>query len=391
MELPAPREDAVARWTTDHPVLTDAAFVLAFVLASTISLASAYAFANAPVAAATLIGTGVLSIPLRRWRPDLAFTIALVGAAAAAVVGVPTMPFALLVVASVVIDHGPGRATLIGASGVAVLVVLAWISAHGPDRAFLGAIAVVLGLLLGAVVGARRRYVLALLELAENLRVERDQRASIAVAAERRRIARDMHDVVAHGLSVMIRLADGTQAVAVADPDRAVTAAGRIAEVGRASLADMRRVLGVLRDEQSPADDETALGPQPTVADVAALVAVHRDAGLPVSIRRIDADGLAAGASTVAYRIVQECLTNAARYADGATDVTVDVHRDGDTLSIAVEDDGHAATDGTSHGSERGLVGIRERAALYDGVVEAGPRKPDGWLVHVVLHGTAAP
>jgi len=251
--------------------------------------------------------------------------------------------------------------------------------------------------LLGVAAGDRRRYVAALVDRAAQLARERDQQARLASAAERARIARELHDVVAHSLSVMVSLTDGAAALAEKDPARSREAVRESSAVGRQSLAEMRRLLGVLgaNDDATATDDVSgALGgaplhPQPRISDLHGLLASVRTAGLPVTLESHGEPPAHDGVQTVVFRVVQEALTNALRYATGATAVLVRLEYAGGGAEITVTDDGRVDHDtAPSVGSGRGLVGMRERAALYGGTAEAGPSAGGGWRVHVRVPGT---
>jgi signal transduction histidine kinase len=240
-----------------------------------------------------------------------------------------------------------------------------------------------IALLLGISIRNRRRYLAALIDRAEQLTRDRDQEARLAVIAERARIARELHDVVAHSLSVMVRLSDGAAAVATTDPARAAEAVRHIGRVGRESLVDMRRLLGVLHDEEDP----SSLAPQPSIEDIGTVLETARAAGLPIAFDIADARGLDAATQLIAFRVLQEGVTNALRYADAPTRVLVRMQV-GDVLELEVSDDGRSTGHRSSLGAGRGLVGIRERAVLYGGVVEAGPRQElggRGWRLRVQL------
>lgn len=218
---------------------------------------------------------------------------------------------------------------------------------------------------------------------ARQLETERDQQAQIATAAERTRIAREMHDIIAHSLSVMIAQADGGRYAARNDPASAIRALDVISEVGRASLADMRRLLGVLRD--SDQEEPSPTQPQPIDADLDELVATVRDAGLHVSLVRMGtARPLPPGAGLAVHRIIQEALTNAMKHAGPHAKVTVMVQWLPSALSLQIDDDGRGAAtprDGRGHG----IVGMRERAAIFGGTVGAGPRAGGGFQVKVLI------
>lgn len=244
--------------------------------------------------------------------------------------------------------------------------------------------------LIGTNVGGRKRYISALLDRARHLERERDQQSEIAGARERERIAREMHDIIAHSLSVMIFLADGAYAAAPGQPEQSREAIGRVADTGRRTLGEVRRLLGAVRaeDRTEPVDH----APQPGAAQLAHLAEDIRRAGLPV---RMEVTGPPITDPTLGltvYRIVQESLTNALRHARGASEVAVLVARTDDAVEIVVEDDapsGMASGPGPEAG--RGLLGIRERAALYAGKVEAGRRTGGGWRVYARLQWTGEP
>lgn len=234
--------------------------------------------------------------------------------------------------------------------------------------------------LIGLWVGGRRRYERALIARAEDLARERDQRARLAVGEERTRIAREMHDIVSHSLTVMITLSEGAAAQAETGSGLAPDAMRRVAETGRESLAEMRRLLGVLRTPGSAAE----LAPQPGADGIGSLITQFRDAGMPVTWRG-EGDSIPPGSvSLAAYRIVQESLTNVLRHAPGTRRVDV-ISRTADGVVTLTIDNETTHDPAPSDGSGRGLVGMRERAALTGGSLEAGPR-PDGrWRVRAVL------
>ncbi|MDD7929349.1 sensor histidine kinase [Microbacterium thalli] len=233
--------------------------------------------------------------------------------------------------------------------------------------------------LLGINAGHGRRQAAALAERAEHLRRERDQEASIAAAAERERIAREMHDVIAHSLAVMVALADGAQASVNARPDEAHRAIGRVSETGRRTLGEVRRLLTAVRDERDAAPPAEA----PRVERIPALVDEFRAAGIPVRLEQTGSLTEGAAVSLTIYRIVQEALTNVLRHGRGVRDVLVQLVFSRSEVTILVKD--VAAPTDPAAGAGRGLVGIRERAAFYDGSVEAGPVAGGGWRVFVRL------
>ncbi len=244
-------------------------------------------------------------------------------------------------------------------------------------------IVLLVAVLLGTNIGNRRRYVAALVDLANQLARERDQQARLAASAERSRIAREMHDIVSHSLTVMVTVAEGSAATAASAPQRASEAMRQVAETGRHALSDMRRMLGVLHDDEP--HEPRALEPQPGVADVAALVQTFRAVSLPVTYRSSGLPPPDAAVQLTMYRIVQESLTNALRHAHGVTMAAVEVRHTSSHTVISVTDDGvGSAPSGVGHG----LVGMRERVALYGGTLESGPAPGHGWSIRATLpHG----
>ncbi|GAB3269900.1 sensor histidine kinase [Arthrobacter pigmenti] len=211
------------------------------------------------------------------------------------------------------------------------------------------------------------------------------ENAELASVTERTRIAREMHDVVAHSLSVMIALSDGAGVVIKRDQERASEVLEELSKTGRAALADMRRVLGVLRDT----DDDAPLLPLPAEKSLTSLVESFRLAGLPIRYTR---SGPALPSDPAfqltVYRIVQESLTNVLRYGKRVTAVEVTVTREGDKVKIKVSDDGRGTMEGApaeSVGAGLGIVGMAERASIYAGTVHAGPAPGDGWIVDAAL------
>ncbi|GAB3198567.1 hypothetical protein GCM10027261_26330 [Geodermatophilus arenarius] len=234
-----------------------------------------------------------------------------------------------------------------------------------------------------AVVGrsrrTRRAYLQALEDRAERAERERDAQARIAVVEERARIARDLHDVVAHNLSVMTALADGAGFAPGTDQARAAVA--QIAATGRAALAEMHRLVGVLRTD----GDRAELTPAPGLADVGTVVEQVRAAGLPTVLTVAgDPVPLTAGAQLAVHRLVQEALTNVLRHARGARSATVRLDWHPAELTVEVVDDGAPAAAAPGRGGH-GLVGMRERVTAWDGSVTAGPLPGGGWRVAAVL------
>lgn len=239
---------------------------------------------------------------------------------------------------------------------------------------------VLVALATGMNTRSRRGHVAQLVERANALARETEQRAQLATAEERARIAREMHDVVAHSLSVMIALADGAGAAIDRSPTSAHAAVDRVAETGRAALADMRRVLGVL------SDSDATFSPPPGGTDLDRLVQSYRAAGLPVTLT-VSGASLPAdvGLQLSVYRIVQESLTNALRHSSGAGPATVELARERGGVRIVVASPLAAPATRQTRPGGRGIIGMRERAAIYGGSVDAGPSAAS-WRVRADLH-----
>jgi signal transduction histidine kinase len=240
----------------------------------------------------------------------------------------------------------------------------------------------VLGTPWAAGVGIRRRRASEgrLERRAVVLERDREQRAREAVAEERARIARELHDVVAHGISVMTLQAQGGARVLDSEPEESRRAFAAIELTGRRSLAEMRRLVGMLRRD----DHELPLSPQPSLAELDQLLEQVRSAGLPVEIVREGNPGaLPPGIDLSAFRIVQEALTNALKHA-GPTEAKVLVRYGDHDLEIEVGDSGQGAPVDDADGGH-GLVGMRERVSVFGGELQAGARPEGGYLLRVRL------
>jgi signal transduction histidine kinase len=243
---------------------------------------------------------------------------------------------------------------------------------------------------LGFAIRIRRAQLAALRERAVQLEIERDQRSRLAAATERARVAREMHDIVGHSLSVIVTLADGGAYATDTAPERGKEALRLIGETGRTSLAELRRMLGVLREQT----DEPNLSPQPGLADLDPLCRQIRAAGPHVEYRSSGAlDTLDVGVQLAAYRIVQEALTNTLKHAGPDTRIQLALSVEGGRLRIVVRDTGPPAGNrpAPATGEGHGVVGMRERAAMYGGTVTAGPAPGGGWAVTAELDREGGP
>lgn len=238
-----------------------------------------------------------------------------------------------------------------------------------------------LGVAVGVAARARRLHAADLVARYRALARERDDSAALARAAERAHIAREMHDVVAHSVSVMVALADGADAAFDRAPDRSRDAVRQVARTGRAALADMQRVLGAL----GPVGGDDARRAEPTELDLATVVERFEAAGVRVTATGLDTplpDDTSVRLAVM--RILGEALTNVLRHAPGAEHVEVAVRRTPTAVEVEVADSG-GTRPGDGGGTGRGVVGMRERAALLGGHVDAGPRPEGGWRVRAVL------
>ncbi|MEA5365890.1 sensor histidine kinase [Amycolatopsis sp., V23-08] len=319
----------------------------------------------------TILLASVLPIVLRRWWPLGSYVLSLVLAAAAVPIGGPV--FGVAVVGAgcalyVVVIRQDSRIVRLGfAAGLVELGVLAFAvpNPNASTTVNFSATALIVGYALGLTVRARREHAAS----------ERESHAQQAVSAERLRIAREMHDVVAHSMSLIAVKAAVGNHVALDQPDEAREALRVIEETSRESLAELRRMLGVLRDGTGV----PALTPAPTLADLRALAERAQQAGPAVDLVVEGLDELPNGVGQSVYRIVQEALTNVVKHAGAAT-CRIHVTGEGGEVRIEVLDDGRGGTAEPGHG----LIGMRERVAVYGGEFSAGPA-PDGFRVFARL------
>ncbi|WP_162467144.1 sensor histidine kinase [Streptomyces cavernae] len=245
------------------------------------------------------------------------------------------------------------------------------------------------------VLRTRRLYVATLEDRAATAEREREHLVQLAAAEERAEIARELHDVVAHSLAVMILQADGAGYVLRSDPDRAGTALKAIGDTGRDALADMHRIVRVLRggraSGQGEAQDADADRRRVSLDDLETVAERARAAGLKVTLEiEGDRGGLSTADELTVLRVVQESLTNVLRHAGPGAEVTITLRFDEDVVVIGVLDDGAGKLAGSRPASDRGtggngLVGMRERVEVSGGSFTAGPRLGAGWQVDAKL------
>jgi signal transduction histidine kinase len=343
---------------------------------------------------------GAALVLLRRSRPTLAFAVVLVVTLPLGFVdpGLANLGVAFTVFAVAVYDstHRAWIAAAMSACvtllfcGIHILVGIATWADLGGNRAnaalsvaLVGLLVLVVAALWGQNAGGRKRYIDDLIEHARHLERDRERQIELATLAERSRIARDMHDIVAHSLSVVVRLADGADAVFDTEPDRARGAIGQLAGVARSSLTEMRRVVGMLNSGTDPIHDAEGAG----FGDLERLVEIYRGVGLSISFERRGSASPEAGKQLAVFRVTQESLTNVLRHAPTATAVSVTVVS-GDDVTVTIRNDG-ARHAGRAGDTGRGILGMRERAQLYGGQVRAGREGDDHWVVTMVLPGSS--
>jgi signal transduction histidine kinase len=323
----------------------------------------------------------------RRWPlPVVAVTMGagtLQGLLLTSVDEIATIFFLLIVLAYTAGAHQPRTPALLTLPVLFAGICGVNLGTHATtsDYLFPSAVALI-SWLAGRTIRARTLLTEELHEAAVRAEEAHAAEAHRAMAEERRRIAREMHDVVAHSVSVMVVQAGGARRIIDRDPDRAAEAAAQIEYAGRAALVEMRRLLGLLHAGEGEAG---ALAPQPSLAELDALVDRSRAAGLPVDVKVLgERRSLPAGIDLAAYRIVQEALTNTLKHA-GATPTEVHVRWGEDELELEILDRGGGGTGRNGSGGGHGLVGMAERVRLYGGELEAGLRPGGGFRVRARL------
>ncbi|MDR7384055.1 sensor histidine kinase [Promicromonospora iranensis] len=448
-----------ARWSERYRFLMDLALTVLCTLIVVVTAGDAGPYYLTSIEAALISAAVVAPLAWCRTRP-VSSCIAVFVACMVQMIGFSVsllLPANLAVLVSMycITVYGPRWAYLM-ACGMAVvgpltLGALMWFridASYAADPApTIGMVVLVMTLLacsfaFGLVRRSRRTMLVAMRERAERLEIERDQQAQIATAAERSRIAREMHDIVAHSLSVVIAQADGGRYAAASDLAAAERTLGTIAETGRAALADMRRLLGVLREDQPsattplglvapdaaprrgttatrapsganrgglvagaggtgatrpatapPSGGAAPLRPQPDTGDISSLVEQARADGLRVSWARVGVERrLPPGVGLTLYRVCQEALTNVRKHAGPRPAVTVLLRWGEGEVELRVEDDGRGLAADDSSGPDDpvptagyGLLGMRERAEMFGGTLTAGPRRGGGFSVRFVV------
>ena len=348
--------------------------------------------ASLPVAASLGVAAlTALALPLRRVWPGPVFGWTLLAAAILAVW--PTrgalFPVALaiaLYTVAATMRRAEALAAAVLTAGLVVAVVghdgtHDWALAVSDAAGFAAAV-----LIVGLYVNTRRAYLAALRDRASRMERERDQNSALAAALERARIAREMHDSVAHHLTVIVALSDGALAAVARAPAEASEAIRDVSRTGREALAETRRLFAVLRAGSGP----ELWQPLPGLADLDDLLGTVRAAGLPVRYERGGSAGdLPAGLQLAVFRLVQEALTNTMKHGGPGASATVRLQLSPAEVCVEVDDDGTgSAREAGAPGG--GLTGMRERVSAFGGELDCGPRQPQGWRVTARLRPDAA-
>ncbi|TCK26876.1 signal transduction histidine kinase [Pseudonocardia endophytica] len=382
-------------WCRRNPVVVDAVLAVLVALIGIALARSAYSPRVQWDQSTVVAVVAAAPIVLRRRFPlPSAIVTAVIAAVALSVIGVRGLELPVLIMGYSVVVYGPRWAGPLMAGVMLFGGVLPFAVRGGGAGApagvlvFMVVVSVLVALcvwLAGALRRARRRSVEQLRERARLLEEGRRQEVRLELLAERARISREVHDVVAHSLSGIIAQADGGQYAATRDPGRAVDVLAGIATTGREALNDVRGLLDMLRDT-APVDDTADGGPQPGADDVPALVEQVRAGGLPVTFGTSGTPAtLTTGAGLAVYRVVQEALTNVVKHAGPSTPARVGMDWGRDELTVEIRDDGASGPRPTPPRGGHGLVGMRERAALHGGSVETGPNTGGGFTVRMRL------
>src|SRR5690625_141547 len=375
----------------DHPFRVDLIATLAALLIVVPLTTVGFGFSTDPVAWVALAMFAPL--PWRRTRPTTSAILVHSFALLHWLAGMPLIlpaDFAVLIAIYSVAGHGPRWASRAGLlSGVLGALLLGGSAmklsnsySAGAGFASTAAALVLAAWAMGTMRAARRERWEAIANRAVQLERDSEQQKRLAMAAERARIAREMHDVVAHSLSIIVAQADGGRYAAQTKPELAAQSLETIADTGRAALADMRKILGILRSDHAE-DANTA--PQPSMQDIRSLITESKNAGMRISFAEVGtARQLPPGAGMALYRVCQESLTNVRKHAGPDPTVTVALNWELTSVRLLIKDDGRGAAASSDHVGH-GLLGIRERAGLFGGTVSMGPRPGGGFQVEFEL------
>ena len=377
--------DAIRR----HPWWTDSVLALALTViavGSVVGSRTRYGYAF-PVLAAIVALFTTAPIALRRYRPLEVLAVTVTAETLLLIFSNDSpVPVGVIVALYTVAAYCERRVSIRAAAWVALPITVGEIVNNGAHfgRVIPELALIAIAWVIGDNLRTRRAYLSELKERAARLEREREEKADRAVVEERARIARELHDVIAHNVSVMVVQAAAGEEVFDEDPERARESLSAVASTGRAALTELRRLLGVIRAEDDRGR-EPAFAPQPGIEFVGELVRQVNDAGLPVELSVIgEPRTLPEGVGLCAYRIVQEALTNTLKHAD-ASGASVNVRYAADALELQVVDDGRGRSEVNGEAGGHGLIGMRERVALFGGELTASPRAGRGYEVRARL------
>jgi signal transduction histidine kinase len=377
-------------WLGAHPLVADAltsAFLtLAFLLVAAFQDSYGLPGKQPDLFSGLIVCIVVMSLTLRRRMPVAVLAFVLAGCLTLTAFGyVPMLgPAAayLIAIYSVASHRGLATSLPVGAFGLMLFIVSMALDGYWFWQAVSNSVLLIGVWWIGRSLRLRRAYLDELEARARRLERAREADSRAARAEERSRIARELHDVVAHHVSVMTVQAGAARRILHRDPEAVQDALSTIEQMGRTALGEMRRLVGVLRTEAEPARSE--LSPQPGVHDVSGLVDQLRETGLQVQLWiEGESRSLSPGVDLAAFRLVQEALTNTLKHAGPQARAWVRIQYADRQLEIEVEDDGRGLVAGLGRpgGNGHGLVGMRERVALYGGDLRIGPRSGGGFEV----------
>jgi signal transduction histidine kinase len=376
--------DAIHR----HPWWTDSVLALGLTVISVGSVVFArtrYGFAFPKLEAVAALFT-TAPIALRRSRPIAVLAVTVTAETLILLFARESqVPLGVIVALYTVGAYCERRVSIRAAGWVALPITVGLIVNNGPHagRVIPELAVFAIAWVVGDNVRTRRAYLAELEARAARLEREREEKADRAVVEERARIARELHDVIAHNVSVMVVQAAAGEDVFDEDPGKARESLAAVASTGRMALTELRRLLGVIRAEDDRA--EPVYAPQPELEHIDGLVGQVREAGLPVELSVLgEARPLPEGVGLCAYRIVQEALTNTLKHAD-ATTAQVRMRYVTDALELEIIDDGRGQDAVNGEAGGQGLIGMRERVALFGGELTASPRPGCGYEVRARL------
>jgi signal transduction histidine kinase len=338
-----------------------------------------------PVRLVPVVLVTVAPLPWRRQQPFAVLLVCLAAVAIGETIGYPGQATYLLI-ELILVFYSLGAWVELRRSAVGMAVslgmILGLVAIHEPGLDNFTFITLFYGgaWLVGTLVRRPRMRAHQLEGEAARLEAAHREAARRAIDEERARIARELHDVVAHSVSVMVIQSGAVRHRLDGDHDREREALERVERAGREALEEMRRMLGILRSS----GEQASLAPQPGMADLPALAEQMRTAGLPVELRIDGGESIPPGLGLTVYRIVQEALTNVLKHA-GAGSATVNVTVGERAVVVDVVDDGHGTSQPPAPGAGHGLIGMRERVGIYGGTLVSGPRPGGGFAVRAEL------